>query len=189
MKNSPFLDHSSLSSLRMRKSAPLQFKLTTEMSAPFNASALPHPHGEERAELTARKNPGREQVHVYQNQRLRELAKSDSMFRGLENFILADPERQIEDLETSKLVSEAEQAERRGDSAIGRADYETAAKIAIYNLNKQDAQRYLGMAHKVTTKEDEHYQFQQTLLNNLDEVLQVSSEYYRTVPRAHLDNS
>ena len=111
------------------------------------------------------------------------------MYKALENFILGDPERQIEELETSRLLSEAQQAEKRGDSAIARADYETAAKMAIYSSNKDEAQKYLDMAQRVTTSEDEHYELQQTLLNNLDQVLEVSKEYYTTVPRAHLNDS
>ncbi len=67
----------------------------------------------------------------------------------------------------------------KGQKLMARAQYETSAKIAIFNLDAEAAKNSLEQASKVTDPQDKHARMQSTILQNLDEVVRVAREYYK----------
>src|SRR5712692_6350413 len=72
------------------------------------------------------------------------VANDQKMYAALQNFLLADPKRQILLLgEVDSLVANGNAARVKGNNQTARADYETAAKIEIYKQNKDSARSCL----------------------------------------------
>src|ERR1700730_7574244 len=84
-----------------------------------------------------------QQVLVTPSSRLKDFIPNDEkMFVALQNFLLADPERQVAMLgDTDLLVTKGDAAKARGDKLVARMSYETAAKIEIYKQNKESAEK------------------------------------------------
>jgi hypothetical protein len=135
------------------------------------------------AEATPEKLKEKEEVHRYADQRLRELVKNDEMYYAIELFLLGDPARQIEQLGgVDSLLKMGEEAKSEADPVKARYSYETAAKIELYRQNKEGLRKCLVLAQEVTEEEDKHFTFQETILDNIDEVLRISKEYYQIIP-------
>jgi hypothetical protein len=125
----------------------------------------------------------KEAARVYEDIRLHELAPNDEMYDAMENFLLGDPKGQIETLGSEAVVIErGDSAKSGGHGLIARAEYETAAKIAIYNQNKEAAVKALNLAMEVTDSTTQHWNFQKTILAEIDEFLRIARDYYSTVP-------
>jgi hypothetical protein len=115
------------------------------------------------------------------NERLRDIVPNDEIYEAMENFLLGDPENQIELLgNTNEILGKADEAKSKGEDLIARAQYETLAKIAIYKQNRKLAQKSLDLAGSVTNPSDRHTRMQKTILANLDQVIQIARDYYRT---------
>jgi hypothetical protein len=115
------------------------------------------------------------------DERLRELVPDDELYEAMENFLLGDPENQIAQLgDAESVMRNGDEEKSKGQKLMARAQYETSAKIAIYNLDGRTARKSLELATTVTDPMDKHAVMQKTILQNLDEVLQVSKEYYNT---------
>ena len=54
------------------------------------------------------------------------------------------------------------------------------AKIAIYQQDRELAKKSLELASKVTNPSDRHGWMQKTIVDNLDEVMGIARDYYRT---------
>ena len=151
------------------------------MSAFFGAEVpIRSEPGEQAEETESERLEKRKQVaaSVYQDMKLHELAPNDEMYYAMENFLLGDPKRQIEELGTeASIMEKGEQARTSGNNLMARVNYETAAKIAIYNQNKQGVINSIKLARGVTEKSD-HISFQDTILDNVDEVMRIAREYY-----------
>ena len=63
-----------------------------------------------------------------------------------------------------------------------RADYEIAAKIEIYKQNKESARTFLVLAEGVSEKGQPHYEYQETMLADMDTVMRISNEFQDFVP-------
>lgn len=118
------------------------------------------------------------------NSRLMKIVSDDHRFYdAIENFLLADPAREIPELgDPSAFVAKADRFRDEGDNMMARVGYETAAKIEIYNQNKQRAEECITLANEVTDPHDKHHEFQRTLLSDMDRVLGVAREYYSGLP-------
>jgi hypothetical protein len=115
------------------------------------------------------------------DERLRELVPSDELYEAMENFLLGDPENQIAMLgDVDSILRKGDDERSKGQKLMARAQYETSAKIAIYDLDTQAAKIGLEQASKVTDPQDKHARMQTTMLQNLDEVMLVAKEYYKT---------
>lgn len=115
------------------------------------------------------------------NQRLRDLAPNDEIYEAMENFLLGDPENQIQMLgPTSDIIKKGDDARNKSEDLIARAQYETAAKIAIYKQDQTLVKNSLEMASQVTKPADRHARMQKTILTNLDQVLRIARDYYKT---------
>ncbi len=114
------------------------------------------------------------------DRRLKELTAGDEkMYNALGHFLLADPERQIEQLGgVDKLLESARESQSKGDAQGALVNYDYAAKIEIYHQNKEDTKKYLELAEGVTQTSDEH-EMHQTLLADLDRVMKISAEYQK----------
>jgi len=115
---------------------------------------------------------------------LQELVADDpKMYVALQNFLLAEPERQLPLLDNvSTLLSKGDTAKANGNNQTARADYEVAAKIEIYKQNKESAKSFLVRAEQVTDLASEHIAFQKTMLADMDKVLRISKAY-QALPR------
>ena len=130
----------------------------------------------------------KQEAHDYADKRLKELVQSDEMYYALELFLLGDPKRQIEQLgDVDGLLSKGDQAKSADDHVKARYNYETAAKIEMYRQNKEGLRRCLVLAQEVAEESDKHFAFQRMILDNLDEVLQISKQYYKTIPGSQGD--
>jgi hypothetical protein len=115
------------------------------------------------------------------DERLRELVPSDDLYEAMENFLLGDPENQIAQLgDVDSVMQKGDEENSKGQKLMARAQYETSAKIALYNRDEEAARKSLELASQVTDPKDKHNFLQKTILQNLDAVLRISGEYYRT---------
>ena len=111
------------------------------------------------------------------------VANNQRMYYALQNFLLGAPDRQIPLLgEVSLLLARGDAFRAKGNSMAARVDYETAAKIEIYKQNKESARNCLVRAEEVSEKEQAHYEFQETMLADMDEVLRISKTYQSSFP-------
>jgi hypothetical protein len=100
------------------------------------------------------------------------------MFAAMQNFLIVDPERQIPLLDNvGTLLAKGNTAKDQGFNQAARADYEIAAKIEIYKQNKESAANFLVLAEGVSDKLEKHFEYQQTMLANMDTVLRISKAY------------
>jgi hypothetical protein len=113
---------------------------------------------------------------------MRLVTNDQKMYAALQNFLLLAPGRQITQLEdASSLVAKGDAARTRGNNLSACVFYETAAKIEIYNQNKEGARICLIRAQGVS--ELKHHEFQETMLADMDQVLRVSEAYQGFIPQ------
>jgi len=99
-------------------------------------------------------------------------------YEALEYFLLGDPERQISQLgEPDSLLTKGDTARAAGDNLHARVEYESAAKIAIYEQNKEAAKKFLVLAEEVSDNE-KYSGFHRTLLKDIDQVVRIAKAYY-----------
>jgi hypothetical protein len=107
------------------------------------------------------------------------------MFAALQNFLIVDPERQMPLLDNvSTLLAKGNAAKDQGLNQAARADYEIAAKVEIYKQNKESAASFLVLAEGVSDKLEKHFQYQETMLADMDKVLRISKAYQALPLRA-----
>jgi hypothetical protein len=105
------------------------------------------------------------------------------MFAALQNFLIVDPERQIPLLDSvTTLLAKGDAAKAQGNRLTARTDYEIGAKIEIYKQNKEGARSFLVLAEGVSDKGQPHYEYQETMLADMDKVLRISNEFQDFVP-------
>ncbi|MDA4129506.1 MAG: hypothetical protein OK457_01935 [Thaumarchaeota archaeon] len=139
--------------------------------------------GSKKRKPEAAKQLVQEQLPTNPNSHLKDFVPNDEkMFTALQNFLLADPERQLPMLGgTDALQARGDAAKAKGDKLVARMSYETAAKIEIYKQNKENAEKYIRLAQEVSENTDSHQAAYATMLGNMDEVLQVSKSYSSSV--------
>jgi hypothetical protein len=114
------------------------------------------------------------------NERLKQLVPNDVMYEAMENFLLGDPENQIPQLGVpADIIAKWSQQTSQGESITARVEYETAAKVAIYEQDPNLVRNSLELASSVTNPNDRHARMQRTILDNLNDVIRIASEYYR----------
>src|SRR4029077_13525381 len=115
------------------------------------------------------------------NERLKQLVQNDDLYEAMENFLLGDPQNQIQQLGAPELIIAKSSAKAdQGENLIARAEFETAAKIAIYEQKTDLVRNSLELASKVTNQNDQHARMQKTILEDLNEVMQIADDYYMT---------
>jgi len=112
---------------------------------------------------------------------LRDLVPNDEkLFAAMQTFLLGDPKRQLPLLGTTdSLQIKGDQEKSRGENSRARFDYETAAKIELYRMNKETFEKFLRLASGVTDSGDRDKVLLETLIANEDEALRISKEYYQ----------
>ena len=112
---------------------------------------------------------------------LRDLVPNDEkLFAAMQTFLLGDPKRQLPLLGTAdSLQIKGDQEKSRGENSRARFDYETAAKIELYRMNKETFEKFLRLASDVTESGDRDKVLLETLIANEDEALRISKEYYQ----------
>ncbi len=99
----------------------------------------------------------------------------------MENFLLGDPENQIPQLGVpADIIAKWSQQPNKGVNLMTRAEYETAAKVAIYEQDPNLVRNSLELASSVTNPNDRHARMQKTILDNLNDVIRIASDYYKT---------
>jgi hypothetical protein len=100
------------------------------------------------------------------------------LYGALQNFLIVDPKRQLPLFDdVSSLLSKGDAAKAQGNNLTARVDYEVAAKIEIYKQNKDSATSFLVLAEGVTDRGEQHFGYQETMLADMDKVLQISKAY------------
>ena len=117
---------------------------------------------------------------------VKEEASNERVYKALENFLLADPQRQLPQLGgVEAQLAAAEAAKSEGNKEVVRGRYEMAAKIEIYNGDKESARKDIDLAEQFTEAQDaEHREIHKTLLSHMDEVMKISSDYYTNLSQA-----
>jgi hypothetical protein len=143
----------------------------------------PKDEGEARREAELEK-PGDEGGDVHSNVDLKSLIPNNpKLLEAMEYFLLASPERQLGQLgDLDNVRKTAEQSQQSGNLLMARINYESAAKIALYEENKGAFQDMLSSAQKVTPPEEKYGEYHTTLLNNIDTAMQVAKQYYSRIP-------
>jgi hypothetical protein len=101
------------------------------------------------------------------------------LLEALEYFLLGSPERQLVQLgDLGSLRTKAEKAKAKGDRTLARINYESAAKVALYEDRPTDFKESLLRANEVTDKNERYFGFHRTLLQNLVEVRRIADEFY-----------
>jgi hypothetical protein len=120
-------------------------------------------------------------IAVKSNERLRSLVSDDNMYEAMENFLLGDPKNQLPQLGTpAEIMGKGDEAKSKGEDLIARAQYETTAKVAIYEQDPDLAKESLNRAAEVTNPTDRHARMQKTIQNNIGEVIRIARDYYET---------
>jgi hypothetical protein len=102
-----------------------------------------------------------------------------SLYEAMEYFLLGSPKRQLEELgDPAALKRVADEAKSSGNDIAARINYESAAKIALYEHNRDSFKSLLELADEVTSQGEEFKEFHRTLLNNADRAMKVADEYY-----------
>jgi hypothetical protein len=141
-----------------------------------------------QAEQTTDELKEQQEAHEFADVRLRQLVSSDDMYYAIEFFLLGDPKRQIEQLgDVEGVLKKGDEAKSGSDLVKARYNYETGAKIQMYKQNKEGLRRCLVLAQDVTEESDKHFGFQRTILDNIDEALRISKQYYETIPGSESD--
>ncbi len=141
------------------------------------------PVGRSEADLEQERLAREKEARILEktNERLRDLVPNDEIYEAMENFLLGDPENQIQLLgNPSEILEKGDEAEDKGEDLIARAQFETLAKIAIYQQDKTLAKKSLELASKVTNPADRHARMQKAILDNLDQILAIAKDYYKT---------
>lgn len=119
-------------------------------------------------------------LHSSTSMRLKELvANNQKMYFALQTFLLAGGARQMVQLgEIAPLLARGNSSKADGNTRSALVDYETAAKIEIYNQNEEGARNCLILAESVSDKGQPHHEFLETMLADMDEVLRISKAYH-----------
>ena len=165
--------------IRKKLFLPFMAAVDTTSRPPITA---PLAGNEEKAKLQEAENAKNQEL----DNLVKQEASNEKVYKALENFLLADPGRQLSQLGGSKgLLADADAAKSRGDNEAARGKYETAAKIEIYKQDKESARRDIDLAEKFTAPDDsQHREIHKTLLSHMDEVMRISSDYYANLSRS-----
>jgi hypothetical protein len=147
------------------------------------SSDIPTEDNRTEAELAQGRLENEKETIIVQktNERLRKLTPDDRMYEAMENFLLGDPQSQIQLLGTKdEILGKAEEAQSKGEDLIARAQYETMAKVAIYQQDPALTKKSLDLASKVTDPSDRHATMQKTIEDNVDQVIKIARDYYQT---------
>ena len=104
---------------------------------------------------------------------------NEKLYEALQTFLLADPKRQLPLLgSTDLLLARGNEERANGDNSKARFDYETAAKIELYNQNKEEFGKFLRLANETSANGERGKDLLETMLAKLDEAMRISKEYY-----------
>jgi hypothetical protein len=136
-----------------------------------------------QTEETIEEQKQKEEMHKYADERLKQLSPNDDVYFAIEYYLLGDPKRQIEQLgDVEGILKQGDEAKQHQDTTKARYSYETAAKIELYRRRKDNLRKLLILAQDVTPSDEKHFQYQRTMLDNIDEALRIAKDYYASVP-------
>jgi hypothetical protein len=105
--------------------------------------------------------------------------RNDELFAAMEFILLGSPERQIlQGGDLPALERTAEEAARSGNGTRARIEFESAARVALFEQNKDKLGDMLERADEFSAKGDSFSRMHQILLKNLDKAMGVAREYY-----------
>jgi hypothetical protein len=116
---------------------------------------------------------------------LRDLVPNDEkLYSALQMFLLGDPQRQLPILgSVDSLLTKGDNDKVKGERLKARMNYETAAKIEMYNRNKEGIEKSLRLAKEMTENGDRYNESLKALLANVDEAMRISELYYASTAR------
>jgi hypothetical protein len=117
---------------------------------------------------------------------LRELVPDDpKLYAAMEFFLLASPARQIAQLgDYASLKEKGDQARSSEDRLMARIDYESAAKVALYEQDRQAVEELLTLSEKVTAPGEHFGELHRTLLGEIDKAMRIARDYYARIQQS-----
>jgi len=130
-----------------------------------------------------KKSVAPQQEQIPKKLTLKDLVPNDEkLYTALQTFLMGDPMRQLPLLgNVDSLSSRGDLEKTNGEKFKARLDYETAARIAIYKLDKGGAEKFLSLARDLADNGESSRVLIETMLANIDEVLRISKLYYNSV--------
>lgn len=111
--------------------------------------------------------------------------KGQDLYEAMEFFILASPKRQaLQDGSSASLRKQGDEARQAGNNILARINYESAAKLALYEQDRESLKTLLEMADEVT-KVERFKNYHHVLLRNLDQVMKIAKDYYAAFDSAN----
>ena len=115
-------------------------------------------------------------------QTLKDLVPDEKMYIALQTFLMGDPIRQLPMLgSVDSLLLRADLEKANGEKFKARLDYETAARIEIYRLDKVGTEKFLALSREMTENGEPNRAMIETMLANIDEALRISKLYYSSI--------
>jgi hypothetical protein len=113
------------------------------------------------------------------------IPNNQGLYEAMEFFLLGSPKRQVlQEGGLESLKKTADQERDSGNKIMARINYESAARIAIYEQNKDEVKEFLELADGVTGDDERFSKFHRTLLSDLDETMRVAQQYYSELEAA-----
>ena len=105
--------------------------------------------------------------------------RDDELFAAMEFILLGSPERQIlQGGDLPVLEKAAEEAAGSGNRTRARIEYESAARVALFEQKEDELREMLERAEEFSSKDDSFSRMHQILMKNLDKSMDVGREFY-----------
>jgi hypothetical protein len=116
---------------------------------------------------------------------LRDLCAGDEeLYKALEHFLLFNPKMILENLgNVPYWMAKADTAKSKGNNLVAAMDYETAARIACYENDKEATRKALAFAEGINPQSAEAA-LDRVLISKLDKVFEISAIHYSIVSNA-----
>ena len=122
------------------------------------------------------------QEQIPHKQTLKDFVPDEKLYTALQTFLMGYSSGRLPMLGTvDSLLLKADLEKANGERFKARLDYETAARIEIYRLDKGETERFLALSRDMTENCESNRVVIETMLANVDEVLRISKLYYSSI--------
>ena len=105
--------------------------------------------------------------------------KGSSLYEAIEFVLLGSPRRQMmQNGDSISLEKVADDSAKARDRVGARINYESAARVALYERDRERFRRMVERAEEFTSDGQRFSMLHKTLLENLNDILRIATEYY-----------
>lgn len=105
--------------------------------------------------------------------------KSDELYSAIELMLMASPRRQIlQGGDLSSLERTAVEAADLGETLRARINFETAARVALFEQNSYKFREMLEKADRFSKEGESFSNMHRVLLNRIDDAMRISRAFY-----------